>query len=212
MVMRLIGLTGGIATGKSTFTAALRDAGAPVIDADVLARRVVEPGQDALAQVVYEFGREVLAADGSLDRRRVAQRVFADSTARARLEAIIHPAIKRQMVKERDRFEAEGHPLAFYDAPLLFEAGIDRQMDLNVLVYAPRQVALERLMARDRLTRDEAEARLAAQLSIEEKRARADVVVLNDSTADALRAKAVPLLTDLPELSRRPPGAGARIY
>ncbi len=153
------------------------------------------------------------AAGGRLDRRRMARRIFADPAARARLEAIIHPAVRNRMQEERERLAAEGHTLAVYDVPLLFEVGIDRRVDLTVLVYAPRQVALERLMARDGISRADAEARLAAQLSIEEKRARADVVVLNDGTAEALRDKAGPLLADLRAgLSRKPDGAQPKIY
>ncbi|HYG66879.1 MAG TPA: dephospho-CoA kinase, partial [Anaeromyxobacteraceae bacterium] len=172
--MRLVGLTGGIATGKSTFAAALRALGAPVIDADRLAREVVEPGRPALAEIVRAFGPGVLAPDGSLDRRRLGAIVFADPEARRRLEAITHPAIRAAMREETARLAAAGHAVAFYDVPLLYEVGLEREVDAVVVVYAPRAAQLERLRRRDGLDAAGAEARLAAQLPIDEKAARAD--------------------------------------
>jgi dephospho-CoA kinase len=211
--MRLIGLTGGIGTGKSTFAAALREEGVPVIDADALAREAVAPGSPELEQIVAAFGETARAPDGALDRPWVAARVFADSAARQRLEAIVHPAVRRGMTKERDWLTSEGHALAFYEVPLLFEVGLDREVDCTVLVYAAREVSLERLMRRDPLTREQAEARLAAQWPIEEKRSRADMVVMNDGAIEALRTKARILLADLRAgLSRRLPGEPPKSY
>src|SRR6266540_4038855 len=145
--MRLVGLTGGIATGKTTFAAALRDLGAPVVDADQLARAAVAKGSPGLAA-----------------------RVFADPAARARLEAIVHPAVRALFREELARLAAAGHAVAVYDVPLLFEAGLDREVDLAVVVWAPREAQIARLAERDGLGRVEAEARLAAQLRSEERR------------------------------------------
>ena len=178
--MRLIGLTGGIATGKSSFAAALRAAGAPVLDADQLARAAVAKGTPGLASLVAEFGSDILTTTGDLDRRRMGARVFADPEERARLEAIVHPAVRALFRAERDRLSAEGHSLAFYDVPLLYEAGLANEVELVVVVWAPRASQLARLAARDGLSAEEAAARLAAQLPIDDKAARADVVVLND--------------------------------
>jgi dephospho-CoA kinase len=211
--VRVIGLTGGIATGKSTFAAALRALGAPVIDADALARQAVARGSPGLAEVVRAFGEEVLAPSGELDRKKVAARVFADAGGRARLEAIVHPAVRRAAQDELERLARAGHALAFQDIPLLYENGLDRAMDLVVVVYAPRERQLERLAARDGLSRAEAEARLAAQLPVEEKAARADVLVVNLGTVEELRAKAGPLLADLAAgLARRLPNAAPKRY
>jgi dephospho-CoA kinase len=211
--MRLLGLTGGIATGKSTFAAALRALGAPVIDADEQARRAVERGSATLAEVARAFGPEVLSPEGELDRKRMAARVFANPEARSRLEAIVHPAVRRAMQEETARLAALGHDLAFYDVPLLFEVGLDRKVDCAILVYAPREVQRARLMARDGLTGQEADDRLAAQMPIDEKAARADVVVLNVDSLEALRAKAARLLADLRAgLSRRLPNAPPARY
>jgi dephospho-CoA kinase len=211
--MRLIGLTGGIATGKTTFAAALRAAGAPVVDADGLAREAVRRGGPALDEIVRAFGPEVLGPDGELDRPRMAARVFGDPEARARLEAIVHPAVRRAVAAETARLAAQGHDLAFYDVPLLFETGLDREVDCVLVVFAPREVQLERLAARDGLGPAEAEARLAAQMPVEEKARRADIVVTNDGDVAGLRAKAAPVLAALRAgLSRRLPNAPPARY
>lgn len=195
--MRVIGLTGGIATGKSTFGALLRARGAPVVDADALARAAVEPGTPALAEIARTFGAEVLREDGALDRKALAARVFADPEARRRLEAITHPAVRRAMREATDRLAAQGHPLAFYDTPLLYEVGLEALLDAVVVVWAPRDVQRERLIRRDGLDAAEVDARLAAQLPVDEKAARADFVIDNAGAPEALAGKADRLLADL---------------
>jgi dephospho-CoA kinase len=203
--VRLVGLTGGIASGKTTFAEALRARGVPVVDADALARAAVAPGAPALAEIANAFGAGVLAADGSLDRKKLASVVFADAEARRRLEAITHPAVRAAMAEETARLGAAGHPLAFYDTPLLYEVGLDRLLDCVVVVWAPRDVQRARLVARDGLDPAGADARLAAQLPIDEKAARADFVVENTGAAADLGPKADRLLVDL----RR--GAGRKL-
>jgi dephospho-CoA kinase len=204
--MRLVGLTGGIGSGKSTFAEALRALGAPVIDADRLARDAVRAGSAPLDAIVRTFGPGVLLPDGELDRKEMAARVFSDVSARARLEAIVHPAVRAAVATETARLAAQGHPLAFYDVPLLYERGLEREVDCVVVVWAPREVQLQRLMARDGLALAEAEARLDAQLPIDEKAQRADVLVANDGDIASLRARAGPLLRALRAgLSRRLP-------
>ena len=211
--MRLVGLTGGIATGKSTFAALLRARGAPVLDADLLAREAVAKGSPGLADVVAAFGPEVLDAGGDLDRKRMAARVFADPAAREALERIVHPRVRAAMAAEVARLAAAGAPLAFYDVPLLYEAGREGDVDLVAVVWAPPEAQLERLAARDGMGRAAAEARLAAQLPIDEKAARADAVIANDGPESALAAKADALLADLAGgLGRRAPGAPGRRY
>jgi dephospho-CoA kinase len=210
--VRLVGLTGGIATGKSTFAAALRSLGCPVVDADQLARQVVEPGTAALAAIAAAFPG-VVGADGRLDRKALGALVFGDEAARRRLEAITHPAIRAAMVAETARLEAAGHDLVFYDAPLLFEAGLEGAMALVVVVWAPREAQLRRLTERDGLTPAEAEARLRAQLPVEEKAARADVVIDNADEAVPLGPKAVRLVAALRAgLGRRLPGSPPTRY
>jgi dephospho-CoA kinase len=211
--VRLIGLTGGIASGKSTLAAALRARGVPVLDADALSRAAVAPGSPALAEIERAFGRGVLAADGSLDRRRMGALVFADEAARRRLEAIVHPAVRRAMAEETARLSAGGHDLAFYDTPLLFEVGLEATLDAVVVVWAPPEAQRARLATRDGLGPAEAEARLAAQLPIDEKARRADFVVENVGAAAELGPKADRLLADLRRgLGRKLPNAVAVRY
>jgi dephospho-CoA kinase len=206
--VRLVGLTGGIASGKTTFAGALRARGVPVVDADALSRAAVAPGTPALAEIVRVFGTGVLAPDGALDRKRVAAIVFADPAARRRLEAVIHPAVRAAMAAETARLAAEGHPLAFYDTPLLYEVGLEALLDSVVVVWAPLHVQRDRLVLRDGLTPDEADARLAAQLPLDEKAARADFVVDNVGPPEALAPKAERLLADLRAgLGRKLPNA-----
>jgi dephospho-CoA kinase len=206
--VRLVGLTGGIASGKTTFAGALRAHGVPVVDADALSRAAVAPGTPALAEIVRVFGTGVLAPDGALDRKRVAAIVFADPAARRRLEAVIHPAVRAAMAAETARLAAEGHALAFYDTPLLYEVGLEALLDSVVVVWAPLHVQRERLVLRDGLTPDEADARLAAQLPLDEKAARADFVVDNGGPPEALAPKAERLLADLRAgLGRKLPNA-----
>jgi dephospho-CoA kinase len=211
--VRVVGLTGGIASGKSTFADALRALGAPVVDADVLARAAVAPGTEALAAIAREFGPDALAPDGTLDRRRMAALVFSDPDARRRLEAITHPAVRRAMAEETARLAAGGHDLAFYDVPLLFEVGLDRALDSVVVVWAPPEEQRARLARRDGLSPAEAGARLAAQLPIDEKAARADFVVENVGAPEELGPKAERLLGDLRRgLGRKLPNAAAVRY
>jgi dephospho-CoA kinase len=210
--VRLIGLTGGIATGKSTFAAALRELGCPVIDADQLARQVVEPGTRALADIAAAFPG-VVDAGGRLDRKALGARVFDQDEARRRLEEITHPAIRAAMMAETARLERAGHDLVFYDTPLLFEVGLDRAMALVVVVWAPRQLQLLRLAMRDGLSSSEAEARLRAQLPVDEKAARADVVIENAGETASLGPKAARLVTELRAgLGRRLPGSAPARY
>jgi dephospho-CoA kinase len=211
--VRLIGLTGGIATGKSTFAAALRARGVPVVDADALARAAVAPGTPALAEIARAFGPGVLAPDGGLDRKRLGALVFADAAARRRLEGITHPAVRRAMAEETARLAAAGHALAFYDTPLLYEVGLDQAVDAVVVVWAPPDVQRARLAARDGLGRAEADARLAAQLPVDDKAARADFVVENVGPVEELGAKADRLLADLGAgLGRKLPNAPSVRY
>jgi dephospho-CoA kinase len=211
--VRLIGLTGGIASGKSTFARALRDLGAPVIDADQLARAAVARGTPGLAALVARFGPEVLGPDGELDRKRMADRVFADPAARADLEAVVHPAVRAARAAESARLAAAGHAVAFYDVPLLYEVGLDRELEAVAVVWAPPEAQRSRLRARDGLSDPAVEARLAAQLPVDEKAARADFVVRNDGPPEALAEKARALLADLlAGVGRRLPSRPARRY
>ena len=175
--MLRVALTGGIATGKTYCLTRLAALGAPVIDADRLARDAVAPGTPGLSAVVARFGPEVLAAGGGLDRPRVAAIVFADPDARRDLERIVHPIVYRGIREWADRLAAAGRPLAVADVPLLYETGHDRDFDRVVVVACPPDQQVRRLAGRNRLNESEARRRLAVQWPIERKRAAADYVI-----------------------------------
>jgi len=187
-VIKVIGLTGGIASGKSTVSGILRALGADVIDADSLARDVVEPGTPGLAEVARRFPG-VLGADGRLDRAKLAARIFFDPAERAALNAILHPLIQAEFLRRTAELEAQGRPLVIYDAALLIENGLHRKMDAVVVVDAPEDVQRRRLMDRNGLTREEADARLASQMPLREKVPLATWVVDNGGPPEATRAQ-----------------------
>lgn len=180
--MLVIGLTGGIGSGKSTASAVLRSLGAPVIDADAIVHDLQAPGSPLLAEIAREFGPDVIRPDGSLDRARLGQIVFADPDRRGRLERIVHPRVREQMWAEVERHRQAGQPAVVLDVPLLIEGGLHREVDQVWLVYVDRETELARLMARDGLSEADARARLSAQMDLEAKRTYADLVFDNRST------------------------------
>ena len=182
------GLTGGIATGKSFCLGRFALLGVPVIDADLVAREVVEPESPALARIAARFGAGVLTADGRLNRPALATIVFGDRAARAELEAIVHPEVYRRI---NDWFANQSPrvPVAIADIPLLFETGHEHDFDRVIVCACEPYEQLRRLVQRDHLTEEEARARLAAQWPIGEKLARADFVIRTDGTFDATEAQ-----------------------
>ena len=187
--MRLIGLTGGIATGKSTVAAMLGGRGAIVVDADRLAREVVEPGRPALAEIAAEYGAGVLAADGSLDRAALGGLVFADADRRRRLEAITHPRISALMAERIAEAVTAAPPLVVVDIPLLFENGRSKMVEGVLVVYADTATQLRRLVDRDGLGDADARRRIAAQMPVEEKRRLATWVIDNRGDLQATRGQ-----------------------
>ena len=197
----LVGLTGGIASGKSTVSRQLAELGCRVIDADVLAREVVAPGEPAWHGIVEAFGREVLRPDGTLDRPRLGALVFADAEKRRRLEAITHPAIQARRDAILADLAARGFDgLVVQDAALLIEVGAARRVDRLIVVYADRAVQLERLMRRDGLDPAEAERRVASQMPLAEKVKLAHYVIdssdSREETAAQVRAVHAALLAE----------------
>ncbi len=190
--MRLIGVTGGIATGKSTVDRMLAEHGATVIDADDLSRDAVRPGERTLDEVASRFGQDVIRADGTLDRGRVGAIVFADAAALRDLERITHPRIMELMRERIAAALAAPAPLVAVDIPLLFEKQREGMFEGVLLVYAPRDVQLRRLRERNGLDQAAALQRLAAQLPIDEKRERATWIIDNSEGLDAT-ARAVDL-------------------
>ena len=186
--MYVIGLTGGIACGKSTVSEALRREGAAIVDADAIAHELSRPGGAVYDFYVREFGGDILAADGTLDRAAIARRVFADPAVRAEVEAIAHPIIRRAAEERLRAARDENKRAAVLDVPLLFEAGWDALADETWVVALPREEQLARLLARDKaMDAGEARARIAAQMPLAEKCARADVVIDNSGTVEEIR-------------------------
>lgn len=194
--MLRIALTGGIATGKSHVASRLRDAGIPVVDADVISRQVVAPGTPGLAAIVARFGKEMLTAEGSLDRARLGHIVFRDPEARRDLEAIVHPAVRNAIDEFFDRVPPAA-PFAIADIPLLFETGGETRFEKVIVVACSREAQLRRVMARDGLSRDDAERRVSSQWPIEEKVKKADYVIRTDGTHAETDAQVDALLAHL---------------
>ncbi|OMD59664.1 dephospho-CoA kinase [Paenibacillus odorifer] len=176
----IIGLTGGIASGKSTVSALLVNKGARLVDADVIAREVMLPGHEVLAAAAKQFGKEILFPDGTLNRAKLGEIVFQDPVALQTLNNLTHPAI-RQEIKDRMYSMEQEEPkrLIIVDIPLLFESGLETLFREIVVVYVPREMQIARLMERNRLSLEEAEARLNAQMDIEQKRNKADYIIDN---------------------------------
>jgi dephospho-CoA kinase len=185
-----VGLTGNIASGKSTVVELFRRWGATVIDADALAREVQSPGGEVLAAIARRFGADVLAADGSLDRAALRAKVMGDDAALAGLNAIVHPAVRRRREELIRAARSRGDRLVVNDIPLLFEALDPTEFDVVVLVDAPVAVRRTRLLAMRGLSNQEAERMIAAQMPAERKRGRSQYVIDNDDTLEALEAKA----------------------
>ncbi|ATB47361.1 dephospho-CoA kinase [Corallococcus macrosporus] len=186
--MHVFGLTGGIASGKSTVTRILRELGAEVLDADVIAREVVEPGTPGLAAVAARFPG-VVGPDGRLDRAKLGARVFADPAERAALNDLTHPLVRQAFMEKLQALEARGVTRAIYDVPLLVESGMHTWMEGVAVVWVPRELQKARLMSRDGLDSAAAEARLAAQLPLDDKRAHATWVIDNSGDLAATRAQ-----------------------
>jgi dephospho-CoA kinase len=189
--MKVVALTGGVASGKSTVARLLRELGAEVLDADQIAREVVAPGQPALSEITAAFGEEYLLPDRSLDRGKIGEIIFSDPEARAKLNAIVHPRVRARLREARERIARERpDTVLVMDIPLLFETTVSDYEGLDVIVvYASPETQLARLMARDGLTREQAQTRLGAQMPLRDKLPRARWVVRNDGPPADTRAQ-----------------------
>ncbi len=181
--MKIVGLTGGIGSGKSTVVRIFGDLGVHWVDADDVAREVVEPGTDALAAIAEHFGADILLPDGALDRAALRQRVFANPTERAWLEALLHPVIRHELIRQLSAEGAEdGYtlPYALLVSPLLLETDQKELVDRVLVVDVPEQIQIERTMARDDNSREQVERIMAAQMARDERRSRADASIDNN--------------------------------
>ncbi|WP_368503583.1 dephospho-CoA kinase [Alkalihalophilus sp. As8PL] len=179
-----IGLTGGIASGKSTVSNWLNEWGYPIIDADKIAREVVEPGESAYQEIVRHFGKEILLEDQSINRKKLGSIIFNDEHERKALNGIVHPAVRQKMLAQKERYEASGHQTVIFDIPLLFESDLFHLVDKVMLVYVDEQTQLERLINRDQAGKEDALARISSQFPLKDKRERADAVINNSGSLE----------------------------
>ncbi|MCA1318666.1 dephospho-CoA kinase [Bacillus tianshenii] len=180
----IIGLTGGIASGKSTVAAMLKEYGLPIVDADVVARQVVEVGEETYNKLVSVFGQEILQEDKSLDRVKLGKLIFENKEKRERLNSIMHPSIRNRMKEETREYQEKGHRSVVMDIPLLFESKLTHLVEKTLLVYVDEAVQLERLMKRNSLSKEDAMARITSQMPLREKVDLADEVIQNNGSLE----------------------------
>ena len=190
----VIGLTGGIASGKSTVAQMFQQCGITVVDADVIAKEAVEQGMPAYQKIAETFGQGVLLETGDIDRRKLGEIVFANEEKRLQLNAIVHPEVRKMMIKQRDEAIRAGERFVVLDIPLLYESGLEHLTDKVIVVWVPKELQLERLMKRNRFNEDEALNRIHAQQSLDEKKKRADAVIDNSGSLKDTEAQLHQLL------------------
>lgn len=192
----IIGLTGSIGTGKSTIANKLKQLNIPVIDADIIARIVVEPGEHAYNEIVAVFGEDILQQDKTLDRAKLGEIVFSDEEKRKTLNSIIHPAIRQEMIRQRDAYISENVPCVVLDIPLLYESKLAHFVEKVIVVTVEQDVQIERILNRDDMTREEAIQRINSQIAVSEKEKWADAVIDNNGTVAQSEEQLVHILTE----------------
>ncbi|MEC1627361.1 dephospho-CoA kinase [Bacillus mojavensis] len=191
----VIGLTGGIASGKSTVANMLIDKGITVIDADIIAKQAVEIGMPAYRQIIDEFGEDILLENGDIDRRKLGALVFTNEQKRLALNSIVHPAVREEMLKRRDESIANQETFVVLDIPLLFESKLESLVDKIIVVSVTKELQLERLIKRNQLTEEEALSRIRSQMPLEEKVSRADNVIDNSGTLEVTKQQLEEILS-----------------
>ena len=193
---KIIGLTGGIASGKSTVSNMLKTKGFTIVDADIAARKVVEPGEPAYEQIIEAFGEGILLEDLTIDRKKLGALIFADEALRMKLNSIVHPAVRAWMTREKDRAIENGEKTVFLDIPLLFESRLTYMVERTILVYVDEETQLKRLMARNGLSEKEAQMRIRAQMPLSEKKALADAVIDNNGSPEETKQQLEKIVSD----------------
>jgi dephospho-CoA kinase len=200
----IVGLTGSIATGKSTVSKMLASLGAVIIDADKIVRRVQEPGERAWQGIVEHFGTEVLKENGELDRAKLGDLVFNDAANRQCLNEIVHPIVREERDREtQEALARDPQAIIVWDIPLLIETGIYKEVDKVIVVYVDQETQLSRLLARDELSVEQAKARIAAQMSIEEKKRYADYLIDNRGTLEELERQVRQVYKELQKMNQK---------
>jgi dephospho-CoA kinase len=190
----IIGLTGGIASGKSTVSKMLEELGLAVVDADKIAHQVVEVGKPAYKEIIRAFGERILQPDLSINRQELGAIIFNDKQKREMLNSIVHPEVRREMLRQADRYLKEGARAVILDIPLLFESNLTHMVQKTILVYVDEDIQLERLIARNGYTEDEARARISSQLPLAQKKLLADVVLDNNGSIENTRKQLLLIL------------------
>lgn len=199
----IIGLTGSIASGKSTVSNMLKESGYPIIDADLVARQVVEPGTETLKKIAELFGPEVLRTDGTMDREKVGALIFSDPVRRKQLNDIIHPAIREEMLRQRSAYLADGYETIVMDIPLLFESKLQHFVDKILVVSVTEENQLSRLIERNGLSDKDARDRISSQLPMSVKEAGADAVIYNNGTLEETARQLATILARWRQNSKR---------
>lgn len=191
---KIIGITGSIASGKSTVSNMIKELGFTVIDADIVARQVVEPGEEAYEKIVETFGSEILFPNGMINRSKLGEIIFTNEERRKQLNAIVHPAVRKRMNNDKEEAVKQGEKAVFLDIPLLFESKLTNMVDKVIVVYVDEKIQLERLMKRNDLSKEEALNRIQSQLSIEEKKKLADAFIDNRGTIEETKKQLMIIL------------------
>ncbi len=209
--MILVGLTGGIASGKSLVAKLLKDLGAYVIDADEIAHEVVQPGTPTYREILQQFGEEILGKDGTIDRAKLGQQVFSDPIRRAVLEGIVHPKVFAvEETRRREIAQKDPQAVIIFDAPLLIETRAHELMDRVIVVYADRKTQLKRLKERDRLDPEEAKLRISAQLPLSDKKQYADYIIDGMASPQEVATQTEAIYKDLKALARQDAATNAQ--
>lgn len=201
--MKIIGLTGGIGSGKSTVARSLQKHGFPIVDADLIAREIVEPGQPALAELAKEFGEDILNADGSLDRGLLASRAFTNKDTTQRLNNITHPRINQRTQELFDEARENGAEAVIYDMPLLIDKALHKDMDATIVVHAAEHVRLERLTTKRGLDVDDVRRRINAQIDDETRKQHADILLDNNGTEEDLTQQIAQAVDKIKQLTKQ---------
>lgn len=190
----VIGLTGGIASGKSTVSNMLKELGIRIIDADIEARLAVQIGEPAYDQIVESFGRDILQPDGEIDRQKLGSIIFHQSEKRLLLNQIVHPEVRKRMLNQIEEAHLKGEEIVVLDIPLLFESKLTYMVEKTLLVYVDENIQLQRLMQRNNLSRQEAEARIHSQMPLSDKVKLADAVIDNNRTIQDTKEQLLTIL------------------
>lgn len=191
---QILGITGGIASGKSSVSAFLKKLGYPIIDADVVAREVVEPGEAAYLEIVKTFGDSILLPEGGINRAKLGDLIFGSEEKRLKLNSIVHPAVRKRMKELAEKAFQDGAETVFMDIPLLFESKLTFMVEKTLLVYVDEDIQLTRLMERNHLSEKDARARIASQMPLSEKRALADAIVNNNGDFEETKEQVISIL------------------